>query len=127
MTVPSYAERARQFLAERSRETDGGCEQSDESHQSLPRLDLSSLCSLLSQPESGSTAPTPHAMGREESDESDQKGDAPTEGVWWDDRLPTGSAPILCLPPRTCFAPRACARLGPCVRHAVGVPCLVRP
>ncbi len=125
--VPSYAERARRFLAERAGVTDGGCERSDKSDESLPRPHLSSLSSLLSQPESGTTSPTQTGMGREESDKSDERGDAPTEGVWWDDRVPTGSAPILCLPPRTCFVPRACARLGPCERHVAGAPCLVRP
>ncbi len=126
MTTTSYAERARRFLAERAGVTDGGCERSEESDESLPRPDLLSLSSLLSQPESGATSLTDSKTGREESDKSDQRGDAPTEDVWWDDRVPMGSAPILCLLPRSCIAPRACARLGPCERHAAGNPCLVR-
>jgi hypothetical protein len=44
--------------------------------------------------------------------------------VWWDDRVPEGSVPILHLPPRNCHAPRVCSRLGPCERHAGGAPCL---
>ncbi len=125
MTTTSYAERARRFLAERAGVTDGGCERSDQSDESLPRPHLSSLSSLLSQPESDEGTLTELKTGCEESDESEQGSDAPIEGVWWDDRVPTGSAPILCLPPRTCIAPRACARLGPCERHEAGAPCLV--
>ncbi len=126
MTVPSYAERARRFLAERAGGTDRGCERSDKSDKSLPSLQLSSLCSLLSHPESVSSALAEQAASYEQRDESDQRGDAPIEGVWWDDQKLVGLAPILCLPPRTCIAPRACARLGPCERHAAGVLCLVR-
>ncbi len=37
MTVPSYAERARRFLAERAGVIDGDGEQSDQSDQSLLR------------------------------------------------------------------------------------------
>ena len=59
---------------------------------------------------------------REESERSEER--AGPAGVWWDDRMPAGSAPILCLPPAGCIAPRACARLGPCERHAAGRPCL---
>ncbi len=45
--------------------------------------------------------------------------------VWWDDRVPEGSAPVLHLPPRACLGPRICARIGACERHAAGRPCLV--
>ena len=123
MTAMSYAERARRFLAERAAVIDGGCERSDKSDESLPRPDLSSLSSLSSQPDSGSSASAEQAASCEQSDESDERGDAPTEGVWWDDQVSTGSAPILCLPPRTCIAPRACARLGPCERQERGESC----
>ena len=46
-------------------------------------------------------------------------------GVWWDDRVPEGTARIIALPPRGCRFPIACARLGPCARHAVGGGCSV--
>jgi len=46
---------------------------------------------------------------------------------WWEDRAPTGTAPILWLPPRECIAPVACARLGPCPRRAAGRPCRGEP
>jgi len=39
-------------------------------------------------------------------------------GVWWDDRVPEESAPILHLPPQQRIAPRACSRFGLCERHA---------
>jgi len=57
---------------------------------------------------------------------ADGGGIAP-DAVWWDDRVPAGSAPVLHLPPRGCIGPRACARLGPCVRHGRGEPCEVAP
>ena len=60
--------------------------------------------------------------GREEREQSEERLEA--DGVWWDDTMPTFSAPVLYLPPRSCIAPRACARLGACERHAAGRPCL---
>ncbi len=47
----------------------------------------------------------------------------PETSVWWNDDMPSGSSPILCLPPRQCLGPRACARLGSCDRYAAGQPC----
>lgn len=45
--------------------------------------------------------------------------------VWWTDRLPEGSGPILHLPPWSCIAPSACSRLGPCDRHGAGQACQI--
>jgi len=124
MTTTSYADRARRFLAEQSAATDGGGDESDQSDESPPDRDLSSLTSLSSPPEAGTPSPTGSGV---EGEESDQSGETPTEAVWWDDRVPVGSAPILCLPPPPCIAPRACARLGPCARHVAGASCLRQP
>ena len=43
--------------------------------------------------------------------------------IWWTDRVPAGSSPILYLPPRGCLGPRVCSRIGPCERHLAGNPC----
>lgn len=46
-------------------------------------------------------------------------------GVWWDDRVPADSSPILHLPPRECIGPKVCSRIGFCERHAADNPCRV--
>ncbi len=43
--------------------------------------------------------------------------------IWWIDRVPAGSSPILYLPPQGCLGPRVCSRIGPCERHLAGNPC----
>lgn len=127
MTTASYADRARRFLAEQSRVTEGGGDESDRSDESPPDRALSSLSSLSSPPQSGNPSPTPFGVEGDEREDRDQGGDAPTEAVWWDDGMPAGSASIFCLPPPPCIAPRACARLGPCARHVAGASCLRQP
>lgn len=108
MSTTSFAERARQYLAE-------GCD------KKIPDGEISELSEISRVANEMSSSPAPSGVWW--ADPTTRP--LPADADEWDKGMRESFSPIVHLPLRGCLGPTVCSRVGPCVRHATGRPCEV--